>query len=127
MIIQGSSQIKEIDYNPTKKELIVTFHSGGKYKYENVNATIHTRLMNVESKGSYFTAEIAKNPKKYPCTKLGGKPTILVKNQPEMSRKHKMEEPLTLQIEAEDIKVDKKIEKISSRFHELVRNSKPKF
>lgn len=109
MKIEGSNSISDIEHIPEKQQLIVTFKSGAKGRYENVSATIHTRLMNSESKGSYLHSELKSNPKKYPYYQLGKEakqPTHLsVKNPPEMV----------------ELKESDKIEDISSQFHALIK------
>lgn len=71
MKIEGSSQIAELEYNPGKLRLTVTFHGGGTYHYEPVTATEYTRLTNAQSKGAHFN-EFIKNKKHIQCRKAGG-------------------------------------------------------
>lgn len=58
MIIEGSSNIAEVDYNESNHSLRVKFHSGGEYIYDAVPRKIYDNLLLVESKGSYFYKNI---------------------------------------------------------------------
>jgi predicted RNase H-like HicB family nuclease len=53
-----SSVISEIGYAREDGELIVTFTSGRSYVYANVPPNVFDKLMNAQSKGSYFQAAI---------------------------------------------------------------------
>lgn len=53
-----SSMLKTIAYDDSKKELIVTFASGGTYKYEEVPKSVFNEMINAESEGKYFLANI---------------------------------------------------------------------
>jgi len=53
-----SSNLSEIDYEPTTKTLIVNFHSGGSYKYVNVLMPTISELIVSESQGKYFNQNI---------------------------------------------------------------------
>lgn len=67
-----SSNIKEIAYDANQQILGVRFTSGGEYWYYSVPAITFMSLMNAESKGKYFRAEIQK---KYTAEKRTQKET----------------------------------------------------
>lgn len=50
--------------------LLVRFHNGGVYEYENVDQTIYQELVEAESVGSTFHQLIRKFPELYPYKKL---------------------------------------------------------
>lgn len=60
-----SSNIRAIGYEPETLE--VEFNSGSVYQYHGVPASEHDAIMNAESKGKYFNANIKNS---YPYTKL---------------------------------------------------------
>jgi hypothetical protein len=53
-----SSNIKSVGYDPDTKRLEIEFISGGVYQYMDVPETVHSELIQAESKGSYFQANI---------------------------------------------------------------------
>ena len=63
----SSSTIKDIKYDPAKKELEVTFHSGGTYRYHGVEPEAHEAFKSADSLGSHFHANIKT---KYKTVKL---------------------------------------------------------
>jgi hypothetical protein len=59
-----SSSIAGFEYDDVKKELVVQFKNGSKYKYFEVPAKLADDLENAESCGKFFIANI-KNAFKY--------------------------------------------------------------
>ena len=57
-----SSQIKKVGYDEEKKELFVTFNTGKKYKYSNVDKELFNDLIEAESIGKFFGAVIKSFP-----------------------------------------------------------------
>lgn len=64
-----SSNIKSIGYDADTETLEVAFNSGSVYRYFNVPAQLHKRLMSAESKGGFFNINI-KNNSSYPYRKV---------------------------------------------------------
>lgn len=62
----ASSNIAAVAYDAEKQILGVQFHRSGIYHYEGVPADVHESLLNADSVGKYFIANI-KNA--YPYTK----------------------------------------------------------
>lgn len=62
-----SSNLAEVGYDPELETLEVQFKHGGVYQYFNVPAFMHQRLMNADSLGRFFNAEIRNH---YPEAKL---------------------------------------------------------
>lgn len=62
-----SSNLAEVGYDPELETLEVLFKHGGVYKYFNVPAFMHERLMAADSLGRFFNAEIKG---RYPETKV---------------------------------------------------------
>lgn len=62
-----SSMLKSVSYDETESSLIVEFHNGGEYKYKAVPKEIFDAMLNSDSEGKYFLANI-KN--KFECEKL---------------------------------------------------------
>lgn len=58
MIIEGSSNIAEVNFNEANSSLRVKFHSGGEYIYDAVPKRIYEAFINADSKGSYFYKNI---------------------------------------------------------------------
>lgn len=56
--ITDSSMIQEIEYDDDSKILTVTFSKSSKYEYYNVSKEIYEGLINAESIGKYFAANI---------------------------------------------------------------------
>ena len=54
----ASGNLAEIGYDPATETLEVMFHQGGVYQYYNLPSFMHERLMQAESIGKYFNAEI---------------------------------------------------------------------
>lgn len=63
-----SSTVEKIKFDPTTAQLEVTFKSGGSYRFEGVPADVAARLINAESAGTFFAAEVKG---KYPVEKVG--------------------------------------------------------
>lgn len=53
-----SSQIAELDHDPDKLQLHVTFHDGHTYTYHAVDARAFQALLNAKSIGSHFSKHI---------------------------------------------------------------------
>lgn len=54
-----SSQLKEVGYDVKRQKLVIRFHNGDKlYRYDNVPKSTFSGLMDAESLGSYFNANI---------------------------------------------------------------------
>lgn len=53
-----SSQIAELDHDPEKDQLHVTFHDGHTYTYHGVNAKQFVNLVGAKSIGSHFSKHI---------------------------------------------------------------------
>lgn len=64
-----SSTIKSVGYDPASRELEVHFASGGRYRYQDVDAKTHAALMSAPSIGGHFHKHIRP---KFTGTKLGG-------------------------------------------------------
>jgi hypothetical protein len=57
--VGGSTAIQSVGHDAATKTLHVRFHSGEKtYRYENVTAEEHSRLMSAESLGKHFAKHI---------------------------------------------------------------------
>ena len=61
-----SSNIRSIGYDTDSQILEIEFNNGGVYEYSGVPEYEHSALMNADTKGSYFSANI-KN--RYPFQK----------------------------------------------------------
>lgn len=57
----SSSNLSSIGYNSDSRTLEIEFHSGGVYEYYHVPESVYTNLMNANSHGIYFNANIKKN------------------------------------------------------------------
>lgn len=55
---EQSSNIHVAEYNPTKRVLYLSFHNGGRYRYDAVPLDVWENFKNAPSKGSYFAANI---------------------------------------------------------------------
>lgn len=53
-----SSTVKSLDYDPTKRLLTVSFHSGGTYHYENVSPDQYKALETADSVGGHLARHI---------------------------------------------------------------------
>lgn len=53
-----SSMLKSIAYDHDEESLTVEFGNGGRYVYKDVPQTIFNDLVNAESEGKYFLANI---------------------------------------------------------------------
>lgn len=56
--VQNSSNIRQIEYNPTRQEMVVEFHVGARYLYSSVPLEEWVEFKTAESKGAYFAANI---------------------------------------------------------------------
>jgi hypothetical protein len=63
-----SSNIRSVGYDPMYSVLVVEFHHGGIYTYEDVSQAIFDQFMAQESKGKFFIAHIRD---KYATQKVG--------------------------------------------------------
>lgn len=57
-----SSQFKEVEYDTETELLILTFNNDKRYQYENVPAEVFRALIESDSLGKYFIANIKSNP-----------------------------------------------------------------
>lgn len=62
-----SSQIKSVAYHPESKTMEVIFNTGGTYRYADVPAEVHAKMMAAPSQGKFLHAEIKG---KYKHTKI---------------------------------------------------------
>jgi hypothetical protein len=53
-----SSTIREVKYDLTKEELIITFKNNAQYLYEGVSPETFKELISADSVGKYFDKEI---------------------------------------------------------------------
>lgn len=53
-----SSNIQSVGYDPATKALEVHFKNGGRYRYHDVDAVTHSRLMAAKSVGAHFHEHI---------------------------------------------------------------------
>jgi hypothetical protein len=61
----SSSNLTSVGYDPEKMILEIEFKSGSIYQYFNVPESEHNGLMNAESHGKYFNANIKKGGYSY--------------------------------------------------------------
>lgn len=54
-----SRAIREIEHNSDTNELTVTFQSGSRYKYENVDRSLAEEFANADSKGAFFNRRLS--------------------------------------------------------------------
>ena len=57
-IFYESSTIKVSEYNFKKNQLIITFHSGAIYMYDNVNVDVYEKFSNADSQGKALNEHI---------------------------------------------------------------------
>lgn len=57
-----SSNIKTLWYSNVKEELIVQYHNGSQYRYNNVTTTEWNELVGAESKGKFINESIKSKP-----------------------------------------------------------------
>ena len=55
-----SSSICEIEHHPDKKELNITFSSGGKHKFHDIDEDTVKGMLDADSAGRYFHLNIKK-------------------------------------------------------------------
>ena len=58
MIAVQSSNLASIGYNPWTGDLVIEFHGGRVYQYFGVPFEVYLGLMNADSHGGYFAANI---------------------------------------------------------------------
>lgn len=54
----SSTNLSEVGYDEAQQQLVVTFKSGGKWRYDNVTPSEYEALMNAPSIGSHFHTHI---------------------------------------------------------------------
>lgn len=64
-----SSNLRAVGYDASTHSLIISFHSGGTYQYENITDQMHRNLMSASSKGTFFRKYI-RDKTAYPCRKI---------------------------------------------------------
>lgn len=69
MISVNSDDIKSIGYDETSQNLVIFFHTGGRYRYSNIPKSMYDELMNAQSHGKYFHKNI-RYKTLYPCEKI---------------------------------------------------------
>jgi hypothetical protein len=57
----NSSNLASIGYNEQNEVLEIEFNQGGVYQYYDVSTDVHDELMNSDSHGKYFIANIKGN------------------------------------------------------------------
>lgn len=57
-VLVQSSNLSSIGYNEENEILEIEFHHGGIYQYSNVPERVYNDLMNADSHGVYFSANI---------------------------------------------------------------------
>jgi len=53
-----SSVIRSFEYSASRQELLVTFQSGRRYRYQHVPAEIYAEMKRAFSKGEFFNSRI---------------------------------------------------------------------
>ena len=86
-----STNVIASEYNQGTQDLVITFKSGAKYKYDKVSSTDYMRFEIAESQGKVFNSHI----KKYPTTKLDD---VNVENIIKESEALKQEEARILEV-----------------------------
>jgi KTSC domain len=69
MIAVQSSNLAAVDHDDWSDTLIIEFHNGGVYAYDNVPRSEYVGLLRASSHGGYFHAHV-KN--RYSCRKIAG-------------------------------------------------------
>ena len=54
----NSSNIAKMGYDPTRKILVIEFHSGSKYAYKDVPEEVYDNLVHAESVGGTFHRDV---------------------------------------------------------------------
>ena len=67
LIHVDSSSIAAVGYNPLARILLVQFHNGGRYRYDEVPPEVFEHLLSAESIGQFFLRVIRGN---YTFTRL---------------------------------------------------------
>ena len=62
-----SSVIADIEYEPERERLIVSFMTGRVYEYRDVPADVAASFQSASSKGAFFNTEIRD---RYPCREV---------------------------------------------------------
>lgn len=55
----NSSVLREASYDNTSRRLVLSFRNGTTYSYDNVDESIFRGLMNADSAGRFFAANIS--------------------------------------------------------------------
>lgn len=58
LVAVDSSNIAAVGYDKASETLTIQFHTGALYQYEAVPENVYTGLLNAESVGKYFHANI---------------------------------------------------------------------
>lgn len=53
-----SSSLEAVGYDPKSRDLEVTFHNGGHYRYSNVPPNRHAKLIAARSVGGHFVTHV---------------------------------------------------------------------
>lgn len=67
-----SSMIKSLGYDAKATTMDVEFNGGSVYRYKDVPAALYVEILNSESVGEAFSANVKKYPARYPYTKVKG-------------------------------------------------------
>lgn len=67
MKIEGSSHIKQAEYDATHRMLVVGFHSGSATSYQNVGAEKWEAFQKAESKGKFLHSEVIPHHRAWPA------------------------------------------------------------
>ena len=67
LVSVSSSDLRAVGYDPWSATLVVQFHSGGAYAYDQVPHFEYSALMNAPSHGQYFPARIRN---RYQCRRI---------------------------------------------------------
>lgn len=68
LVVEDSTNVREIVYDPNAEALEVMFRSGSRYAYKGVPSDVHAAFQASTSKGSFF-AQVIRN--RYPATRIG--------------------------------------------------------
>ena len=89
-----SSSLRSVGYDAQRRELEIEFHDGTVYLYGNVPEDVCAALLQAESKGGYFNAEIREQ---YVYHKVEGRESEQQpqrgEDQPEAESRQREEEP----------------------------------
>ena len=74
-----STSIRFVDYDEARRRLEVEFLSGARYRYDGVGPAVFQRLVDAESVGAYFNANVRD---RYPYARLGERPRSSLTRRP---------------------------------------------